>query len=120
MLLLLLKIKILYGLSDNSFFVEIIYNSNMENKFAEAITKMRLAGNIKSEDPKVVMAIVLSVLYKTSKKMESKNPYKKYNECPQCLSDDIKKVRVKYCFSNGTNPMDCKCKNCGCKWDERD
>jgi len=40
----------------------------MEDEFVEAITKMRLAGNIQSEDPKVVMAIVLSILYKESKK----------------------------------------------------
>ena len=43
----------------------------MENKFDEAIMKMRLAGNIQSEDPEVVMAVVLSILYKDSKKRES-------------------------------------------------
>jgi len=36
----------------------------MSKDFADAITKMRLAGNIPSEDPEVVMAIVLSILYK--------------------------------------------------------
>lgn len=36
-------------------------------EFADAITKMRLAGNIKSENPEVVMSVVLSILYKDSK-----------------------------------------------------
>lgn len=44
----------------------------MENEFVEAITMMRLAGDIQSEDPKVVMAIVLSILYKDSKERDPK------------------------------------------------
>lgn len=41
-----------------------------EEAFAEAITKMRLAGNIQSDDPQIVMSIVLSILYKASKKLK--------------------------------------------------
>jgi hypothetical protein len=41
--------------------------------FAEAITKMRLAGNIQSDDPQIVMSIVLSILYKASKKLEGRS-----------------------------------------------
>jgi hypothetical protein len=43
-----------------------------EGTFAEAITKMRLAGNIQSDDPQIVMSIVLSILYKASKKLEGR------------------------------------------------
>lgn len=40
-----------------------------DKKFEDAITMMRLAGNIQSEKPEVVMAIALSALYKESKGM---------------------------------------------------
>jgi hypothetical protein len=49
------------------------------------------------------------------------NPYRVYNACPECGADrtNISKTRVKYCYANGDNPMDCKCNKCGHTWDER-
>ena len=48
----------------------------MMNKYEELIIQMRLAGNIHSENPEVVTAVSLAILYNESKKRDS-GRYKK-------------------------------------------
>lgn len=55
---------------DEMFIIIPVEQCEIVGGFAEAITKMRLTGNIQSEDPEVVMSVVLSMLYKQSKKMQ--------------------------------------------------